>query len=122
MANAYIVAPTVAQAMCDALTALFNAGPGGGLIKIFAGTKPAGPSVIHSESILATLTYSLTLIRRPCLVAAQLRRPPIRSRMKRAPMPGRLLGFGRETIHSPTPARESLTARWERPVAGLIWS
>ena len=44
--------------MCDALVDLIDGGATAGLIKIFAGTQPAGPGTTHSETLLAELTFS----------------------------------------------------------------
>lgn len=57
MANTKI-SDTARNAMCDALVDLVDGGATAGLLKIFAGTQPAGPGSTHAETILATLTFS----------------------------------------------------------------
>lgn len=61
MANDLDLSTAGKNAAMDAVTALIDAGSAGGKIKIYDGTKPAGPNTaISTQTLLATLTLSTT--------------------------------------------------------------
>lgn len=59
MANDVNLSAAAANAACNALVDLIDAGSGAGTLRIYDGTKPAGPgTAITDQNLLAELTFS----------------------------------------------------------------
>lgn len=59
MANDINLSAAAANAACNAIVDLIDAGSGAGTLRIYDGTKPAGPgTAITDQNLLAELTFS----------------------------------------------------------------